>query len=558
MGIGSEFINARMMETLLTNDFSSELIDTEWFSFKESLAVKGAFLIIEISHKPTPCARKYLERNFLLSKDRILNWYDDHARSSPLRSVSTISIDLGTKQTPPKRLTRGIFAKNQEDVCDGIRQETDLYKKAFEVMKKMPELANLPELERYKVILEEYLKDQAGRYKVELDIMKTLQKTPPHVNVFDPLDMRCDIKFIQRYCPLCHTTEHSFRECTKKGCKVCGNNYHPDYECPKKCKCRKRPYHFPDNCPVKARPIAHCTLGDLMPKIQQKTTNQNVNAAKQKDNSSTRKNHNMYEAFNNEDESEDAMNTEEDAPQVQVQEAQATSQPMDIEPNPQEGQVGAEDDGEKRKIPREHQNKYQRGHNAHKSQVEDIPRSPTTGTAVSSEKNKEKTPESPVRAHKSDNQHINAKATRLSGLNTTPKQGTLSRSTLDSSTKTAAPASTSNHRISNQDSMIDFIANSVGKQSRAEETGRDQPVVPPDDGSDRSVSQNISATPSSRGVGSEILSPAITASNSQSFNSEGPSGLSGDSEIQPSAGQLSSSSKASSGCSSADNSQLTQ
>ncbi|GEQ71396.1 hypothetical protein JCM33374_g5079 [Metschnikowia sp. JCM 33374] len=77
---------------------------------------------------------------------------------------------------------------------------------------------------------------------------------------------------------------------------------------PKKCKCRKRPYHFPDNCPVKARPIAHRTWGDLMPKIQQKTTNQNVNATKAKDNSSTRKNHNMYEAFNNEDESEDAMN----------------------------------------------------------------------------------------------------------------------------------------------------------------------------------------------------------------------------------------------------------
>ncbi|GEQ70947.1 hypothetical protein JCM33374_g4628 [Metschnikowia sp. JCM 33374] len=106
--------------------------------------------------------------------------------------------------------------------------------------------------------------------------------------------------------------------------------------------------------------------------------------------------------------------------------------------------------------------------------------------------------------------------------------------------------------------MIDFIANSVGKQSRAEETGRHQPVVPPDDGSDRSVSQNISATPSCRGVGSEILSPAITASNSRRFNSKGPSGLSGDSEIQPSAGQLSSSSKVSSGCSSINNSQLTQ
>ncbi|GEQ69108.1 hypothetical protein JCM33374_g2779 [Metschnikowia sp. JCM 33374] len=140
MGIGSEFINARMMETLLTNDFSSELIDTEWFSFKESLAVKGAFLIIEISHKPTPCARKKLQ-------------------------------------------------------------------------------------------------------------------------------------------------------------------------------------------------------------------NQNVNAAKQKDNSSLEKNHNMYEAFNNEDEAEDAMNTEEDAPQVyKFRRHKPQSQPMDIEPNPQEGQVGAEDDGEKRKI----------------------------------------------------------------------------------------------------------------------------------------------------------------------------------------------------------------
>ncbi|KAM9915933.1 hypothetical protein OXX59_010311, partial [Metschnikowia pulcherrima] len=62
--------------------------------------------------------------------------------------------------------------------------------------------------------------------------------------------MRVRIIHISQFCPLCHSTSHSFRDCKERGCKICYDRRHPAYKCRLKCKCNKRGrLHAAEECP---------------------------------------------------------------------------------------------------------------------------------------------------------------------------------------------------------------------------------------------------------------------------------------------------------------------
>ncbi|KAM9890072.1 hypothetical protein OXX69_012677 [Metschnikowia pulcherrima] len=62
--------------------------------------------------------------------------------------------------------------------------------------------------------------------------------------------MRVRIIHISQFCPLCHSTSHSFRDCKERGCKICYDRRHPAYKCRLKCQCNKRGrLHAAEECP---------------------------------------------------------------------------------------------------------------------------------------------------------------------------------------------------------------------------------------------------------------------------------------------------------------------
>lgn len=173
-------------------------------------------------------------------------------------------------------------------------------------------------------LVEAHIRDENRRIAIEKDKWITISQTPPHVKVSDKYAMVCDIQFIQQFCPVCHTTEHSLKDCMRKGCRVCGSQYHPDHFCKKKCGCRKRPFHLPEMCPnkpevaknVKALPQA--TLGDFLP-----VTKSNRQSGY--------KTHNMFDQANFRDGTEASdkdMGTEDHGMEEEVGQVETTKRPV--------------------------------------------------------------------------------------------------------------------------------------------------------------------------------------------------------------------------------------
>ncbi|GEQ69157.1 hypothetical protein JCM33374_g2828 [Metschnikowia sp. JCM 33374] len=481
-GIKPKSINERMMEILTTVDFASEKVDTDYFSFKQSLRINGTYMLVELAYKPNSAAREYLERNFLHPKDRIINWFDDYTRSSSTRMVSTVSVDLGTDQTPPKRLVRGIYAMNQLETCKDIQDNAKRHKGTQDFIKSHPVFSKAPIMQRVCKKIDLYLKDEEKRFEAEEEIRCELVKTPPHLKVHDPLAMTVDIQFIQRYCPLCHTTDHSFKECTKKGCSLCGKDYHPDYFCKKKCNCGRRPYHLPDNCPANARPFAQPKLIRKQSESQV-TAKTSVNTAK---NSENRKNHNIFDKLPIAEEEHTTMDIEPTESESQDTAVVTQSEDMDTEPDSVESNI--EDDIEKTRII--HRQKIQRGPDG-KQAIKAHNTATTPIAVVTPNGNTEKgtNPDSPERVRKSATQTANSSPSRrLGGLinspRTTPQRGSHMRSTPAPSSGRQVQTSPLNRHIPQSASVIDIIANS-GEISPAKEKDRHHPRIPSDEGSSR-------------------------------------------------------------------------
>ncbi|GEQ66724.1 hypothetical protein JCM33374_g387 [Metschnikowia sp. JCM 33374] len=215
--IGEAIPRAATDLLILFTDFVSESSISQIFAFQIIYTKPmGHFIIVELQYKPTIGARSYFTRNFIRKEDVILYWVNEHARSSSSRTVSTLLINLGTPNTPPKKLITGIFALNQAEVCKKMIKEIDITLKVCDIISKDPDLSKDPKFEAYLETTRLYVEGERGRLAVEEDTRQQLLKIPPNLEVFDPLEMTCEIEFIDKHCSICRTTSHSVRECKKK------------------------------------------------------------------------------------------------------------------------------------------------------------------------------------------------------------------------------------------------------------------------------------------------------------------------------------------------------
>lgn len=61
------------------------------------------------------------------------------------------------------------------------------------------------------------------------------------------MDMSSKIIYAHTICHYCHTTEHSFSKCTKRGCRFCKGK-HKVEKCHLRCPCEKGNIHKKENC----------------------------------------------------------------------------------------------------------------------------------------------------------------------------------------------------------------------------------------------------------------------------------------------------------------------
>ncbi|KAM9892431.1 hypothetical protein OXX69_012022, partial [Metschnikowia pulcherrima] len=307
--VSADAINDAMAQILRDTDFSSERVDTDWFYVKDAPRVKGQLMVLNVGFDPFGLIRQFVTRCFLQPEDSILAWYDDEERSTPTRAFSKVLVDLGQSQTPPKRLTWGVFASNHASRCQKFEKRARTLKQSDAEFVETYKEVDPEAISQLQSLTDDLHQRRVEVIKAQKETSLELMQTPAHAKVVDKHNVTVEVIYIFRLCPICHTTEHSYNECMKKGCKVCGHPYHPDYSCSKRCNCNKRPFHKVENCPNKSRKIAQPKAAAAAP--QKATIGSQKGPYKQS---------NMFDilATQGDDESPEVMDTEEDEDLVEA------------------------------------------------------------------------------------------------------------------------------------------------------------------------------------------------------------------------------------------------
>lgn len=185
---------ADINELLLDLQFVKSLTPDLIHEFKECTSTRDNYLWAKILYKPTPRAQELFKYGFLHPSDEILSW-NEGPMVRHRWQLADVEIQLGLEMTPPKRT-----------IVDRVRRnlERDL---------------------------------GAATHKKKLKaVVGYMSKMKPYRKISDPFDMSCVVKFCYQFCAFCHTTDHTFQDCPRKGCYVCGNDYHSRANCPEVLK----------------------------------------------------------------------------------------------------------------------------------------------------------------------------------------------------------------------------------------------------------------------------------------------------------------------------------
>jgi len=250
-----------LVDILTSTDLDYNQQDDKVFQLEVPQTTSSHIIAVQVNYNTTANAKNYFRRSFLHHSDEILDWLDK--APSQKRSSATVLIRLGLMRTPPKRVSKDLWLKNQEQLVPSLyslfssfsEKSTRLYEKArtegYTGQNPVRHVAVLKQKH------EAYLK-QAGSHPL---------KQP----AYDTFGMECIMKYAPQYCHICNTIEHSFRNCSnpRKGCWICHQPSHAWYHCKKSCKC---PYSkhlrgspdFPLTV-VTSAPTTHATASQIEP-----------------------------------------------------------------------------------------------------------------------------------------------------------------------------------------------------------------------------------------------------------------------------------------------------
>lgn len=236
---------------LLGTSFFNPKDETQYFTLKKNTALGGRLLCVVVTHLPMDNPRHFFQRNFLTPLDRILRVVPQEKLIDG-KVKTHVVIDLGSETVPPRCLIPGRLRDNiQEQLKHFDEQEMiESIEKEIEWLTKHCEVNFPQETKKLKSDREGALRFYKTKKQNLEDKFQQLSKISPHKPLPDVNQMNVKIIYSQQFCPLCHTTQHSFRNCTERGCKLCYNRNHPSYKCTLKCNCRKRGrIHAAEECP---------------------------------------------------------------------------------------------------------------------------------------------------------------------------------------------------------------------------------------------------------------------------------------------------------------------
>ncbi|KAM9938114.1 hypothetical protein OXX80_002377 [Metschnikowia pulcherrima] len=237
---------------LLEQQFYSHKDRTKYFTFKREVAVNGNLATVEVIYNDMDSPKRYFQRNFLTPGDKVVKATQLKKIGESNESRAFVVIDLGSDKIPPRVLISDRLKANIQHDLDHFKGEEMMKRlqEDIDFLEKNGEILHTPEAKRLKVqrksLLNKYRNDKE-RLQAKLD---KLAKISPYKPIPDQYNMRVRIIHISQFCPLCHSTSHSFRDCKERGCKICYDRRHPAYKCRLKCKCNKRGrLHAAEECP---------------------------------------------------------------------------------------------------------------------------------------------------------------------------------------------------------------------------------------------------------------------------------------------------------------------
>lgn len=244
------------MESFLINRTFPSVEDPEFcFTTKRNKLNAGLFLYVAVSHLPMrngEDAQAYYSKNFLTKIGIVKKFVDYELPNNPDMMEAHALIELTLDKMPPRKLTAGQVRASFESDFSQWHYTDEKIKHLQEDLAyyaKADPTGENPEFKRMKIGTKAILSRIGQVKKDQQEVLNKYAAYDDKVYVSDRYEMITRVLYNAKYCSLCNTTSHSFRECKERGCTMCNSRNHPFYKCKFRCKCRRGPIHAEEECP---------------------------------------------------------------------------------------------------------------------------------------------------------------------------------------------------------------------------------------------------------------------------------------------------------------------